>query len=87
MGCMRHVTFPHDDMTCDTPTYPTVDHPAIRLHEDSRAQVFLRMPPIGRTRGAATETQDTLIEPILQEGMGKGSSKQKTHYYSGTSDM
>merc|ERR1719244_1516496 len=43
---------------------PTVNDPPVGLHEDSRSQVPVTVPPVGRTGGGATSTQDTLVQTI-----------------------
>ena len=54
-----------DDELVNGPTHPAVDHPPVGLHEYSRSKVLLWVPPVGRARRAAAETQDTLVETIL----------------------
>ncbi len=47
-------------------TYPAVDHPSIGLHENGRSEVLLRVPPVGGARRGAAETENTLIESVLE---------------------
>lgn len=37
------------------------------LHEHSRSQVFIPIPPVAGTAGATTGTEDTLVQTILLE--------------------
>jgi len=53
-----------DNELVNGPTYPAVNHPPVGLHEYGRSKVLLWVPPVGRARRAATETQDTLVETI-----------------------
>ena len=41
-----------------------VNDPAVGLHEDSRAQVVLRMPPVARAGGLAAGAEDALVEAV-----------------------
>lgn len=41
-----------------------VDEPAVRLQQDGRAQVLLRVPPVRRARGRAACAQDALVQPV-----------------------
>lgn len=41
-----------------------INDPTISLHEDSRAQVFIGVPPVRRARSRATSTQYALIQTI-----------------------
>lgn len=41
-----------------------VDEPAVRLQQDGRAQVLLRVPPVRRARGRAARAQDALVQPV-----------------------
>lgn len=43
---------------------PRVDHPAVGLHEDGRAQVLVRVPPVAGAGGAAAGAQDALVEAV-----------------------
>jgi hypothetical protein len=38
-----------------------VDEPAVRLQQDSGAEVLLRVPPVGGTRGRAASTQNAFV--------------------------
>lgn len=37
------------------------------LHEDSRSQVLISIPPVAGTAGATTGTEDALVQAILLE--------------------
>lgn len=41
-----------------------VDEPAVRLQQDGRAEVLLRVPPVRRARGGAARAQDALVQPV-----------------------
>lgn len=41
-----------------------VGQPAVRLQQDRRAQVLLRVPPVGRARCRAAEAQDALVQAV-----------------------
>ena len=43
---------------------PRVRDPAVGLHESSRAQIFILIPPIGGTRGRTARAEDALIETV-----------------------
>lgn len=49
-----------------TELVPGVHHPAIRLHDDSRTEILVTVPPIAGTGSAAARTQDALIHTILK---------------------
>ncbi len=42
-----------------------VDLP-VRLHDDSRSQIFVLVPPVARTRGAAARAQNALVHSVLK---------------------
>lgn len=41
-----------------------VGQPAVRLQQNGRTQVLLRVPPVGRARGRAAEAQDALVQAV-----------------------
>lgn len=41
-----------------------VNHPTVGLHEHRRAEVLVRVPPVGWTGSRAARAQHTLIEPV-----------------------
>jgi len=43
---------------------PRVGDPTVSLHESSGAEVFVLVPPIGRTRSRTAGAKDTFIEAI-----------------------
>ena len=42
----------------------------VSLHEDSWAQILVRIPPVAGAGGGATGTQDTLVQAVLGEREG-----------------
>ena len=44
-----------------------IGNPAISLLENGRAEVLIRVPPVGRARGGAASTENTLVETIQQQ--------------------
>lgn len=49
-----------------------VDHPAVRLHEDGRAQVLVAVPPVRGARCRAAEAEDALVETVELFAVGDG---------------
>lgn len=47
--------------------HSTVYHPSVCLHQYCWSQVLVRVPPVGGTWGAATGTQNALVQSILAE--------------------
>ena len=43
---------------------PAVRNPPVRLQQHGGAQVFLRVPPVARARGAAAGAEDALVQPV-----------------------
>jgi hypothetical protein len=43
---------------------PRVSNPTVGLHESSWAEVFVLVPPVGRTGGRATRAEDALVETV-----------------------
>ena len=41
-----------------------IHQPAVRLQEDGRPQVLLRIPPVGRARRRAARAEDALVETV-----------------------
>jgi len=41
-----------------------VDHPAVGLHEDGGAEIFVAVPPIRRAGGRAAGAEDALVHPV-----------------------
>mmetsp|Transcript_24228 Transcript_24228/g.32267 ORF Transcript_24228/g.32267 Transcript_24228/m.32267 type:complete len:197 (-) Transcript_24228:449-1039(-) len=43
---------------------PGILNPTIRLHQHSRTQVLIRVPPVRRTRGATTRAEDAFVHAV-----------------------
>ena len=43
---------------------PRVRQPSITLQQDCRAEVFLAVPPVAGTRGAAASAEDALVQAV-----------------------
>ena len=54
-------------------THPTVYHPSVCLHQDSWAEVFVRIPPVRRTGRATACTQNAFVQSILYSREGENS--------------
>lgn len=41
-----------------------IHHPSVGLHQDGRTEVFLLVPPVGRTGGGTTSTKNTFVQTV-----------------------
>ena len=46
------------------PLVTRVGEPAVRLEEDSRAEVLLRVPPVRRAGGRAARAENALVQAV-----------------------
>ena len=51
-------------LALSSPLVTRVGDPAVRLHEYSRSEVLLAVPPVGWARRAAACAQDALVETV-----------------------
>lgn len=50
--------------TTNDTTHPRIRNPTIRLHQRRRSEILVLVPPIRRTTGRTTRTENAFVQPI-----------------------